>query len=513
MPRPRKSEFNPAEPKRKSRRAPARTDAPAANAEGPDSCKRRTKGSGRLFKRGAVWFLAWVVNGKKFCRSTKETTRRAAEKRAEEFIAPFRLKDNADADAGKADRAAAAGLDAAAAALRTSSDAKREAFNKLTALPLARAWSAFESSLFHKEWAENTRRLNEARVEAFAAWMKRHHPEARAARDVTGEHAVEFMQTIRAAHSGKTFNDYRAILLQTWDGLRKIPSAAVTVNPWRDIERAERNSHTRRELTVEELAAVIQAAEGEMRLLFAIGIYTGLRLGDAVRLDWGAVDLVRGFVNVTPAKTARHGTKVRIPLAPALRGILEMTPPRRRRGRILPALAAEYETEGSAGMILVRKVQAVFKAAGIETQAVTRQKNKDGTPRKTVEVGFHSLRHTYVSLCANAGVPLAIVQAIVGHTNPAMTAHYFHESDAALQGVLPALPDVTRPAAALPAPEPTDLPALPAPDAPAALPAPDAAPAFDAERFKAELEALTSAQLDEAARILAAVRAARVAAV
>ena len=412
-------------------------------------------------------------------------------------IAPFRLKDNADADAGKADRAAAAGLDAAAAALRTSSDAKREAFNKLTALPLARAWSAFESSLFHKEWAENTRRLNEARVEAFAAWMKGHHPEARAARDVTGEHAVEFMQTIRAAHSGKTFNDYRAILLQTWDGLRKIPSAAVTVNPWRDIERAERNSHTRRELTVEELAAVIQAADGEMRLLFAIGIYTGLRLGDAVRLDWGAVDLVRGFVNVTPAKTARHGTKVRIPLAPALRGILEMTPPRRRRGRILPALAAEYETEGSAGMILVRKVQAVFKAAGIETQAVTRQKNKDGTPRKTVEVGFHSLRHTYVSLCANAGVPLAIVQAIVGHTNPAMTAHYFHESDAALQGVLPALPDVTRPAAA-----------LPAPDAPAALPAPDTAPAFDAERFKAELEALTPAQLDEAARILAAVRAA-----
>ena len=151
-------------------------------------------------------------------------------------------------------------------------------------------------------------------------------------------------------------------------------------------------------------------------------------------------------------------------------------------------------------MILVRKVQAVFKAAGIETQAVTRQKNKDGTPRKTVEVGFHSLRHTYVSLCANAGVPLAIVQAIVGHTNPAMTAHYFHESDAALQGVLPALPDVTRPAAD-----------LPAPDAPAALPAPVSAPAFDAERFKAELEALTPAQLDEAARIVAAVRAAHAA--
>jgi len=43
-----------------------------------------------------------------------------------------------------------------------------------------------------------------------------------------------------------------------------------------------------------------------------------------------------------------------------------------------------------------------------------------------VEVGFHSLRHTYVSLHAERGTPQAVVQAIVGHGNPAMTAHYTH---------------------------------------------------------------------------------------
>lgn len=496
MPRPRKTETKNAKPTTKAaRRTPTGANAP--KAEEPDSRKRRTKGSGYLFKRGAVWFVEWTIGGKRFCRSTKETTHRAAEKRAEEFVAPFKLKENAAADAGKAARADAAGLDAAAAALRTASEAKREAFHQLTALPLADAWRAFDDSLFHKEWAENTHRLNAARVTAFLEWMRAQHPEVRAARDVASAHAVEFMQTIRKAHTGKTFNDYRAILLQTWDGLRKMEAAAVTENPWRDIERAERNSHTRRELTVEELVAVLGTAKGEMRMLFAIGIYTGLRLGDAVRLDWGAVDLVRGFINVTPAKTARHGTKVRIPLSPVLRDLLLKVPPRHRRGRILPVLAAEYEEEGLAGMPLVRKVQAVFKDAGIETQAETRQKNKDGSPRKAVEVGFHSLRHTYVSLCANAGVPLAIVQAIVGHTNPAMTAHYFHESDAALQGAASALPDVTRPAAA-----PTDLPALPAPAAAPALTADRAA------RLRADFESMTPAQLDEAARILAAVRAA-----
>ena len=79
----------------------------------------------------------------------------------------------------------------------------------------------------------------------------------------------------------------------------------------------------------------------------------------------------------------------------------------------------------------------MFAAAGIETQS-----KKEGE-RAKVDVGFHSLRHTFVSLSANAGAPLAIVQAIVGHSNPAMTRHYFHEQESALTTAVAALPDVT----------------------------------------------------------------------
>ena len=59
-----------------------------------------------------------------------------------------------------------------------------------------------------------------------------------------------------------------------------------------------------------------------------------------------------------------------------------------------------------------------------------------------VDVGFQSLRHTFVSISANAGVPLVIVQAIVGHSNPAMTAHYYHKDDNALRSATAAIPDV-----------------------------------------------------------------------
>ena len=42
----------------------------------------------------------------------------------------------------------------------------------------------------------------------------------------------------------------------------------------------------------------------------------------------------------------------------------------------------------------------------------------------------------------NAGAPLALVQAIVGHANPMMTAHYFHARTDALAEAVSALPQV-----------------------------------------------------------------------
>ena len=54
---------------------------------------------------------------------------------------------------------------------------------------------------------------------------------------------------------------------------------------------------------------------------------------------------------------------------------------------------------------------------------------------------FHS--HTFVSLCCEANVPLAVVEAIVGHANPAMTRHYTHIGEAAASAAVAALPDIT----------------------------------------------------------------------
>ena len=80
-------------------------------------------------------------------------------------------------------------------------------------------------------------------------------------------------------------------------------------------------------------------------------------------------------------------------------------------------------------------MKKIFESARIKMSV-----KLDGRTRLTPEATFHSLRHTFVSLSANAGVPLPVVQSIVGHTSTAMTRRYYHENVDALRQAVAAIP-------------------------------------------------------------------------
>jgi hypothetical protein len=85
--------------------------------------------------------------------------------------------------------------------------------------------------------------------------------------------------------------------------------------------------------------------------------------------------------------------------------------------------------------VLDATLTQIFTAANI-----TMSVRMEGRSRKSVVASFHSLRHTFVSLSANAGVPLPVVQSIVGHCSTAMTRHYYHENESALRAAVEAIP-------------------------------------------------------------------------
>ena len=388
--------------------------------------KARAKGAGSLEKAGRVWRARWVVGGKVYVRSTGTGNRQKAERLLAAWVEPFRDKHEE-------------------AVLRRLADRVADIRDRGRDVPLSGMAAAFEEVCDRRGVAASTAAHYRARLRAFAAWAAEKRPALRTMLDVDADAAGAFAADLARRMAPKTFFDYVSVLAMAWAKL--CPPTPTRDNPWAGVEKPAggKESHDRRALTEEELLAVFGAAQGEMRLLLAVGFFTGLRLGDVVRLDWSAIDTAKEkwVATLKPSKTKRRGTVVSIPVAAPLRAMLEATPPRRRRGPVFHELRAVYERDDS---VLSGMIQDVFRSAGIETQS-----ERAHGMRKAVDVGFHSLRHSFVSFAGNEGAPLAVVRKMVGHVSETMTEHYFHSSDPAARAVVDALPDVTRAA-----PAPTD---------------------------------------------------------
>jgi integrase len=390
--------------------------------------KHRT---GHLFKRGPSFYVRWSVGGKVFSKALRDdqgqpiTTKREADEARQRFMAPFAVADEAATLESIVDK-----LEGRKAELAKWDEEQNPP------LPTSRAWAEFLASPNRPDTGPETLGQYGYQWSAFADWIKEKHPEAPAMRDVTLEIAEDYAASLNGGRlSPNTYNKHLNLLALVFRVLKH--KAKLTANPWEDIQRKRLVTHSRRELTIDELKNVCQTATGELRTLLALGVYSGLRLGDCATLRWAEVDLPRGLIRRIPNKTARRNPKpVIIPTHPLLRDLLAETPTDKRAEYVLPEIAGLYTRRTD---LVTDLVQRHFQVCGIRP-------HKPGTgaagKRAVVEVGFHSLRHTFVSLCRESNAPLAVVESIVGHSNPAMTRHYTHVGELAACRAVAALPAV-----------------------------------------------------------------------
>lgn len=374
--------------------------------------------TGRLFTRGdkGTYYLAWMARGVRHTQSLGTTKKREAEAEATRVLAPFQAQDEAETVAAMAAR-----LDTA----------KENARALAPSLHLGLAWQAYLDAEKRKEPGPGTLRDYESMFYALRDWLAAEHPEARTMRDVTPDLARAFLRSLDKGRglSGDRVNKHLFFLRSMFALLAD--HAALATNPWDGIPKRDHQAAHRRPLTIEEMRNIIEAAEGELRTLLMVGTFTGLRLGDAATLRWDECDLVRGIIRRVPRKTARHGVAVTIGIPEILGQHLAELP---RAGHfIMPEMARLYLARKE---YLSRRIQAHFMRCGIETLG-------EGPGRRAACVaGFHSLRHAYISLQAQAGTPQAVLQKLAGHKNPMMTEHYTHLDAATAAATARALPAI-----------------------------------------------------------------------
>ncbi len=181
-----------------------------------------------------------------------------------------------------------------------------------------------------------------------------------------------------------------------------------------------------REVLADDTHKVMNKAE--IRVIYYLGMYAGQRMKDCVLLQWQNVDLPHGRLRVKQFKT---GKEVTIPIAPQLREVLLEAQGWQTNQYVCPKTAARYNKVNAAGKnvgnnLVNIDVLRVIKWIGLEPSVKV-----PGRHKKMTVYGFHSLRHSFASYCAEAGIPKAVLLSILGTDSDIADKYYTHVGDEA----------------------------------------------------------------------------------
>jgi integrase len=217
-----------------------------------------------------------------------------------------------------------------------------------------------------------------------------------------------------------TVSDDMKIIRSAFNRARR--QGAIQVNPCEAVDIPASETQAREAFDSSEVRALVATAPAEWKTVIQLAFYAGLRLGDAVRLDWQSVDFTKGLLTFKAQKTKRLES---LPIHPKLRRHLEKIAGD-TGGAISPTLARQ-SIAGRSG--LSRQFLNIVSEAGL---GAPEGKKLEGNRRRFTAKTFHSLRHGFVSAMANEGVSKELRMKLAGHTSEDVATGYTHHEMARL---------------------------------------------------------------------------------
>jgi len=165
--------------------------------------------------------------------------------------------------------------------------------------------------------------------------------------------------------------------------------------------------------------------------LILLAFYTGQRLLDCANLRWRDVDLVSDIKTIR-FQIRKTGAEIVTVIHPALEDFLLSLPAAKSDDAFLFRSLAECKAN-----LLSKQFGQLIVLANID-RGLIRERNKSG--RSVSSLSFHSLRHSFSSILANAGVSEERRMALTGHSTRDMHAKYTHHQLAQLRDAISVLP-------------------------------------------------------------------------
>jgi integrase len=195
--------------------------------------------------------------------------------------------------------------------------------------------------------------------------------------------------------------------------------------------RPPKDSASEREIfTQDEVQRMLKVAPSlEWQTLILLGYFIGARLTDCVKMKWENVQPEQGVIIYEQQKTAK---KVIVPMHYHVIEHFKYIATFGTTGFLCPKLAGRG-TGGKHG--LSEAFKRIVIKAGIDPGVVKGKGIRNFTKRT-----FHSLRHSFNSVLANAGVADEVRMKLTGHSSKEMNTRYTHLQVATLKNAVTTMP-------------------------------------------------------------------------
>jgi len=248
------------------------------------------------------------------------------------------------------------------------------------------------------------------------------------ARDSRGaRHAIDKQRKARGL-SASTISNYLKPLSGTL--ALAVRRGYIASNPYRNLTGDERpvksDFEPAHEWTDDEIQSLLGAAQEiaewpesqyDYTPLLRVAVYTGLRLGELLGLQWRDVDFEAGVLHVrrqytvsgelAPPKT-RKGLR-RVPLSPELVASLRLL-----------KVASHFSQDDSP--VFASRTGSPLGHRNVQRRGFERARDSANLPKT---LSFHDLRHAFASMAAHRGVPIGTLSEVLGHADVGVTQRVY----------------------------------------------------------------------------------------
>ena len=145
-------------------------------------------------------------------------------------------------------------------------------------------------------------------------------------------------------------------------------------------------------------------------------LYSGLRIGELIALQWSDIDLAKGILTVSKScHDSKDGLVVDEPKTTNSRRLIPLPK------QILPILKNIKKKSDSSFVVSANRSSVSVRSYQRSFELLLKRLNIS-------HKGFHSLRHTFATRALECGMDIKTLAEILGHKNPTVTLNRYAHS-------------------------------------------------------------------------------------